>query len=201
MRTVLYCKHSKGSRPLFVKIKCNIAGLLSTGTPPHLLAAQDPARLLPRTVNGTGLMALGTQMLGGLPAKISCWSVHRSLRYDFSSVFLITGPRAVPCVFFYLFNWIARGTGNIYGLHTLFFFIFPCIVVAIKAPVYWLMCVSVFFVSNYAAFPAPESVEKNVIVKCVRLHNFRWNFVCFSPLVFSLCDYYHLCIYVHCLLE
>ena len=72
MRTVLYCKHSKGSRPLFVKIKCNIAGLLSTGTPPHLLAAQGPARLLPRTVNGTGLMALGTQMLGGLPAKMSC---------------------------------------------------------------------------------------------------------------------------------
>ena len=45
MRTVLYCKHSKGSRPLFAKIKCNIAGLLRTGTLPHQLAAQDPARL------------------------------------------------------------------------------------------------------------------------------------------------------------
>ena len=96
MRTVLYCKHSKGSRPLFVKIKCNIAGLLRTGTPPHLLAAQDPARLLPHTVTGTGLMALDTQMLGGLPAKISCGSVHRPQSYDFFSVFFITGPRAVP---------------------------------------------------------------------------------------------------------
>ena len=96
MRTVLYCKHSKGSRPLFVKIKCNIAGLLRTGTPPHLLAAQDPGRLLPHTVTGTGLMALDTQMLGGLPVKISCGSVHRSQSYDFFSVFFITGPRAVP---------------------------------------------------------------------------------------------------------
>ena len=120
MRTVLYCKHSKGSRPLFVKIKCNIAGLLSTGTPPHLLAAQDPARLLPRTVNGTGLMALGTQMLGGLPAKISCWSVHWSLRYDFSSVFLITGPRAVPGVFF-IYSTGSREVPVIYTVFIPFF--------------------------------------------------------------------------------
>ena len=89
MCTVLYCKHSKGARLLFVKIKCNIAGLLRTGTLPHLLAAQDPARLLSRTVTGTGFMALDTQMLGGLPAKISCGSVHRSQSYDFFLFFFI----------------------------------------------------------------------------------------------------------------
>ena len=83
-----YCNYWKCAHPLFAKIKCNIAGLLRTGTLPHLLAAQDPARLLPRTVTGTGFMALDTQMLGGLPAKISCGSVHRSQSYDFFSVFL-----------------------------------------------------------------------------------------------------------------
>ena len=83
MCTVLYCNHSKGARPLFAKIKCNIAGLLRTGTLPHLLAAQDPARLLPRPVTGTGFMALETQRRGGLTVKISCGSSHRSQSYDF----------------------------------------------------------------------------------------------------------------------
>ena len=86
----------------------------------------------------------------------------------------------------------------IYGLHTIYlFFRILCIVVAIKEPVYWLMCVivSLFFRSGLRCHPAPESVnkiKKCVIVKCVRLHNFRWNCIFPLPLFFSLCDCFSL---------
>ena len=94
------------------------------------------------------------------------------------------------------------------GTYTVFipficFFQILCIVVAIKEPVYWLMCVVVFFYffcSGLRCHPAPESVnkiKKCVIVKCVRLHNFRWNCIFPLPLFFLVMRLFFTCVYMY----